>query len=191
MNHIITCNPIGKIRSLKDSIDNFMVCHLHEKDAKFYLTKTSRIVYDLYVQDELSDEVDELLTSYDDTEIRVNEVPSLSVIPEMVSETILQEYTPEDLLDEDRDKEPPNVYISADVDFSRLMTAALNRQFRNDSLELEALNLLSYYHLASFAKMVEMMKRELESDFIYPEDPVSFAYVTNRLLRGNFRGMVM
>ena len=191
MNHIITCNPIGKIRSLKDPIDNFMVCHLHEKDAKFYLTKTSRIVYDLYVQDELSDEVDELLTSYDDTEIRVNEVPSLSVIPEMVSETILQEYTPNDLLDEDRDKEPPNVYVSADVDFSRLMTAALNRQFRNDSLELEALNLLSYYHLASFAKMVEMTKRELESDFIYPEDPVSFAYVTNRLLRGNFRGMVM
>lgn len=191
MNHIITCNPITKLRSLKDPVDNFIVCHFHEVDAKFYLTKKTRLVYDLYVQDEQSDEIEEIINSYSDETIRVHEIAYLSEIPELVSETLLQEYDPEDLLDENGDKELPNVYVSADYDFSRLLTASLNRQFREDSLELEAVNLLQYYNFTKLEKMVEMMKRELESNFIYPEDPVSFAYVTNRLLRGNMKGLLM
>lgn len=185
MNHIITCSPIGKIKSLKDPVDNFIVCHFHEYDAKFYYTKKTLPIYEIFVQDENCNEVDELLDTYHEENVNVHEVPALSEIPTIIAETVALEYSPEDLLDENSDIEVPSVYLSADVSFSNLMTSALNREFRNSALELECVNLIKYYGMTEFSAMVQMMKRELETDFIYSEDPVLFAYVTNHLLRGN------
>lgn len=187
MNHIITCNPIGLITSLKKPYHNWTVCHLHEKDAKFYLTKKTRIVYDIYSEDENNNDIlDEWFddeSGYDKMfEMKFHEVPYLSEIPAMVSSIIRDEYSPEDLLDED--KESPTIMVAAEPDFSRLMVGALNRQFRADNLELEAINLMSYYQITEFAKLVEMIKKEMNSDFVYGDDPVSFAYVVNRMLRG-------
>lgn len=191
MNHVITCNPIGEIKSLKQPIENFVVCHFHEYDAKFYLTKKTKPIFDLYVQDEYCDDVEALLEEYESEQVNVYEVPALSEISEILSQNIAAEYNPDDLLDENSDKELPCVYLCADVDFSKLMTASLNRSFRNKGLELEAINLMKYYQLTNFSKLVEMMKTELETKFIYPEDPVQFAFVTNFMLRGGNKRWVM
>ena len=106
MNHIITCTPLGKINSLKNDYKNWTVCHLHEKDAKFYLTKKTRIVYDLYCEDADSSEV--LTDWYDEDsgysdmfEMSYQDVPYLSEVPKCVSELIAEEYTPESLLNDD------------------------------------------------------------------------------------------
>ncbi len=123
--------------------------------------------------------------------MNVYEVPALSEISEILSQNIAAEYNPDDLLDENSDKELPCVYLCADVDFSNLMTASLNRSFRNKGLELEAINLMKYYKLTNFSKLVDMMKTELETQFIYPEDPVQFAFVTNFMLRGGNKRWVM
>lgn len=191
MNHVITCNPIGEIKSLKQPIENFVVCHFHEYDAKFYLTKKTKPIFDLYVQDEYCDDVESLLEEYESEQVNVYEVPALSEISEILSQNIAAEYNPDDLLDENSDKELPCVYLCADVDFSNLMTASLNRSFRNKGLELEAINLMKYYQLTNFSKLVDMMKTELETQFIYPEDPVQFAFVTNFMLRGGNKRWVM
>lgn len=191
MNHVITCNPIGDIKSLKQPIENFVVCHFHEYDTKFYLTKKTKPIFDLYVQDEYCDDVESLLEEYESEQVNVYEVPALSEISEILSQNIAAEYNPDDLLDENSDKELPCVYLCADVDFSNLMTSSLNRSFRNKGLELEAINLMKYYQLTNFSKLVDMMRTELETQFIYPEDPVQFAFVTNFMLRGGNKRWVM
>lgn len=191
MNHVITCNQIGEIKSLKQPVENFVICHFHEYDAKFYLTKKTKPIFDLYVQDEYCDDVESLLEEYESEQVNVYEVPALSEISNILSHNIAAEYTPEDLLDENSDKELPSVYLCADVSFSNLMTSSLNRSFRNMGLELEAINLMKYYQLTNFSKFVDMMKTELETQFIYPDDPVQFAFVTNYMLRGGNKRWVM
>lgn len=191
MNHVITCNPIGEIKSLKNEVDNFIVCHFHEYDAKFYLTKKTKPIFDLYVQDEYCDAVEELLTEYEREQVNVYEVPSLSVIPEVLVQNIGAEYNPDDLLDENSDKELPCVYLCADTPFSTLMASSLNREFRKNGYEIEVTNLMKYYQTPSFDRLVDMMKRELETEFIYKDDPVQFAFVTNFMLRGGNKGWVM
>ena len=127
MNHVITCNPIGEIKSLKDPVENFVVCHFHEYDAKFYLTKQTKPIFDLYVQDEYCDAVESLLDEYEEEQVNVYEVPALSEISEILSQNIAVDYNPDDLLDENSYKELACVYLCADVAFSNLVASRLNR----------------------------------------------------------------
>ena len=181
MNHIITCNPLGKIRSLKDDNGNFIVCHMYEETANYLVSREPKINYNIYCNDECMDEYADLEEEYTDINFNVIEVSYMSQISTNISDFIERDYK---LYLEDEDKyEYPNIIVAGEESFSRLMTNAINRTLRDDGIDVQAMNLMQYYGMTDVNKLAEMIKREFNTKFIYPEDPVFFGYVVNRLLR--------
>lgn len=70
----------------------------------------------------------------------------------------------------------PKIIIAIEGLFGTLVTSKLNKIFRSNSVELEAVNLFQYYKISNLEALTKSVKSSLNTNFIYPEDPISFSY---------------
>lgn len=193
MIHIVTANSI-EIKSIKDSNNNFVIVHLHTEPFKVFNRPMTKYVFDIYYQDGM--DLDQLYSEgmeYNNSNGYIyNPIPSpniTSVLDEIVQK--VKDLEPVDTDPDDDDEQsseypepaeegaPPDVTTLALACYPSLnaqIRKYLDSEFIDQDCDVRCLDLYRYMKLTSVEKLVNSLKQTLNTEFIYPDDPISFAY---------------
>ncbi|MCM1295005.1 MAG: hypothetical protein NC311_05640 [Muribaculaceae bacterium] len=186
MLHTITCNPI-EVKRLTDYHENFIIVHLTDKVLAPLANGATGLYFKVYHQDGMDvQDYDE----YEDTvDMRYEFIPVRSI-------TDAFSRIADDLIDaEDRnDQRAEELGISKD----EIMVACvcgkawnpkavkyINNDIREDTTDIQVVDMYQTLMIPSEEKMAQFVKTALGSQFVYPEDPIAYAYALHRVLGGD------
>lgn len=184
MIHLLTSNLLP-IRSIKDYNDNFVFCHIHTERIVPILTPTYRFIFEIYHQDEMVFDED----VYEDTEdfiFHFHPVATMTEALDQIAESMIQFEQAEASKDEDL-RDELTFAVCCDYNWSRQVFKYMNSAFGDHDSELSCLDLYQYLKVPSTQKMKELIGSILNSEFIYPEDSISFGYAIHRAIDGRVR----
>lgn len=182
--HIITCNPlVGK--SIKEYIDNFLICHLTTKLMVPYTEP--QYVFTIYHQDGM--ELEEFEEYISEPGYQYNFVPceGITTALDMIAEDIMNDEVDLELDKEDSDDNPDELILTVVTQtpaFNRQFSTYLNRIFRENESEVKALDFYQYMKITNIQHIENVIKSQLQTEYVYPEDPVSFAYCLEKIMNG-------
>lgn len=173
MLYIITSSYLN-FSSIMNYQENFILSVLHSSISKVHRTRTKIFQFDIYTQDSSSPELEDC-SSEDGINYDIHEhsaiIQSLDEIAEMfMDESIRQQQRTNDLQEE--------IIIASCCSYgiNSQVVKYLNRYFTSNSSELKVLNLYQQLRIPSSDKMSELLRSLLGTNFIYPDDPISFGY---------------
>lgn len=174
---IITSNIIP-VKSIRDYNDNFILTQLFQKELAGPFAKV-RMKYDFHIfrQDEMELEQDEYMNSVD-MEFHFNPIGTIAQALDSMVETIEvynEKYNGNNGEDEDN-PEQFQVVVACDKSWNNQVVRYLRDAFHEKGLDIEPLNLFTYFNIVNYDKLKTMIQSVVGSEFIYPEDPISFSY---------------
>lgn len=204
MLHIITSNRVP-VNSLKEYSENFILCHKSKTEINVpYRDIVFQHQFSIYIQSGMNSQIEsENYTSSVEEKFLEYQVPTISEALEDIGRNIS-----DDLLSKtfrrpnergtggknnkkqnDTDIEEPIIFCACDPSWNHLACAFLNKYFRRNLLakygvNVECLNLFSYLKVVNDDAIKSMIKNILNTDFIYPDEPVSFSYALDRVMLG-------
>lgn len=175
MLHIITSNHIP-INNIKTYTNNFVLTHLYRRNipipTKIPRTKLS---FNIFHQPEMELDQD----SYRDTvdmEFHFNECPDLTSSFDQIGESICSQYEKCFVADTDDSPEEFQIILACDKTWNQQGVKYLNSFFKEKGLDISVMNLYTYYGIVNYDKLKTLIQSVLNSEFIYPDDPISFSY---------------
>lgn len=200
MLHIITSNRIP-VSSLKDYTENFIICHKSKtainvpyRDIAFQHQFSIYIQSGMESQIESEDYISTIEEKFEEYQAKcISDV--LEDIGGKISSNLLCENSRlaahrEGAGEADRKLvEEPMIICACDPSWNRMVHSYLNNYFKKHLLAkhgiaVECLNLYAYLKMVNDDTIKRMLKNILNTDFIYPEEPVSFSYALDRAMVG-------
>jgi len=185
MIHIVTSNPLN-IKSLSDYNDNFIICHLQEKILLPFANAAMGYYFKVYHQDgmipdEMDDYQNEANYKYDF--IPVRSIPeALKLIAQDVVSS--EQSTQKEADDTGNTREEVTLVTACGYKWNKQVVQKLNFAINRADGETTCLDLYTYLRAPSLEKLGEIVKNNLQSQFVYPEDPIAFSYALMRMLNG-------
>ena len=183
MLHVITSNPV-RVRNFSDYVDNFVLCH---GTRKLIPPRTEPLeVLKIYHQDGMDlDEYDDYL---DDVSMELEFIPVQSIPKalDLMAEDIANQEK-QSRIQSEEDREQPEefmVAVACDYGWNARATDFLTRAIRKRGQETVPINVYRLLHVPSMGKLATLVKGQLGSDYVYPEDPIAFGYALGRVLDG-------
>ena len=187
MIHIVTSNPVA-VKSLKDYNDNFIICHLQEKMLLPFANATMGFYFKVYHQDGM------ILDDFDEYEnegnYRYDFIPIRS-ISEALQSIAFDVAASEQAAQKEADKtgdtrEEITLATVCGYSWNKQVVAKLNSEIRKLRGETACLDLYIYLRAPNIDRLAQIIKNQLQSEFVYPEDPIAFSYAIMRTLNGVF-----
>lgn len=177
MLHIITSNAVP-VRNIKEYNDNFVICHLFQKEMNAPFSRM-KMKYDFHVfhQDEMEFDQEEYMNSAD-MEFHFNSEPDITESLKAIIQTIdsyNEKYNGKDGEDEDNPEEF-QVIVACNKQWNKQVVKYLRQRFHDKGLDITPLDIYEYFGIVNMDKLKNMIQSALGSEFVYPEDPVSFSY---------------
>ena len=179
MIHVITSNGVP-INSIYRNTDNFVVVDYFKHAEITAPCRNPHLfdVFNVYAQADTLNIVLEDLTDLKDFKINSNTYPLLSPSLENIADDIAAEWKAESEKD---DTIEPIVVCACSYNWNRAAVSLLTRRMRAAGAPIEALNIYDVLRVGSTESLLKRLKMELDTEFIYPDEPVSFAYAIGRL----------
>lgn len=184
MFHVITSNGIP-IRSIRDYIENFVLVHMYTTELKFGRKPITKFIFDIYHYDGLDENElqPEGCVYTSSTEYEYNFIPVAGILPalDMITATVLR-FTQSSL--DGNDSVPlsgtndttDTVAIAVPYEYSNQIRKYLDDQFVDHSSDIEALDMLRYMKFVKLDRLSASLKTLLNTEFVYQDEPISFAY---------------
>lgn len=177
MLHIITSNAVP-VKNIKEYNDNFVICHLFQKEMNAPFSRM-KMKYDFHVfhQDEMEFDQEEYMNSAD-MEFHFNPEPDITESLKAIIQTIdsyNEKYNGKDGEDEDNPEEF-QVIVACNKQWNKQVVKYLRQRFHDKGLDITPLDIYEYFGIVNIDKLKNMIQSALGSEFVYPEDPVSFSY---------------
>lgn len=179
--HIITSNGVP-VSGIEHYVDNFMIVHHYTRTVRApYNESRQKHIFQTYLQPEMEVEEDD----FKDTptlEFHLHEVPLVKSALDEIAAAIYEQWKKErDAGDGDVET---MIICACKMSWNRTCVSYLNKRLKARGMDVECMNLYVALRASSEDKLKEIMKSVLGTDFIYPDDPVSFAYAVDRALIG-------
>ena len=188
MLHVITSNPL-KLGSIYRNNDNFIVVHTYTKIIIPRVATSIGYGIDIYHQDGMS--LEEFDDYHSDDGIVYDFIPVAAITQalDMISDVITRDETQRQERNRnlEQDDDPPDesmVAVSCDQSWNKQASRYINQILSSNGIELSAIDLYSTLKIVSQNRLTEYLKKSLGTEFIYPEDPVSYGYAIHRVLGG-------
>lgn len=180
MIYLLTSNAIP-IKSIRDYNDNFVLSLLHTEVSKVHRKQTKFYQYDIFFQEEMDTE--EFGKSDSNVTIDLHEYPDITTSLDRIAEMLITAENRQLARDEDLAEEI-TLAICCDYDWNQQVVKYLNEYFAEQGSNLTAINLYRELHVASKDRLATTLKTVLNSEFIYPDDPIAFGYALHYALGG-------
>lgn len=186
MIHVITTNPIA-VDSIYDYANNFVICHLYQKMMLPLADQSMGYCFKIYHQDGMDmSEYDEYL---DEPNFKYEFIPvaGITVALDAIVEDVCNFEVDTELDAEETDSTPTQMILSvcgSSMKLTSMMRNYMNRKFRENESQMDAMNLYQYLHMTTIQRIAESMKMQLGTTMIYEDDPVAFSFVLNQLMNG-------
>lgn len=112
-----------------------------------------------------------------------HDVPDIGESIRQIAETIVNREQKELEKDEDL-REELTIIVCCTYKWNRRIVNLLNEQFREFNSELECLDLYRYMKIGSTERMTQGLKGVLNTDHIYPDDPVMYGFAIYQITGG-------
>lgn len=181
MIQILTSNKILS-KSIKSYVDNFIFCFLHTKYQ--YPMNPPKLIYqfDIFYQDGMEFDQDDY--SNTDTMIfKFHPVNAITTALEEISSMIVDLELDNEEQDEDL-QEDNQFCVCCDYLTNQQIVQYLNHQFNELDSDTTCLNLYQYLKITDTEKLVHLVKMVLSTDFVYPDEPISFSYALYKAIKG-------
>lgn len=177
MLHIITSNAVP-VKNIKEYNDNFVICHLFQKEMNGPFSRMKmKFDFHIFHQDEMEFDQEEYMNSAD-MEFHFNSEPDITESLKAIIQTIdsyNEKYNGKDGEDEDNPEEF-QVIVACNKQWNKQVVKYLRQRFHDKGLDITPLDIYEYFGIVNIDKLKNMIQSALGSEFVYPEDPVSFAY---------------
>ena len=177
MLHIITSNIIP-VKNIKDYNDNFILVHLFQKEVPGpYSIPRMKFDFHIFHQDEMELEQDEYLNT-SDMEFHFNPEGDITQSLDQIVQTLdtwNEKYNGNDDTDQSNPEEF-QIVVACDKSWNKQVVKYLKQKFHDTGLDMEPLDLFKFFGIVEYDKLKEMLKSNLGTEFIYPEEPISFSY---------------
>ena len=185
MLHVITSNSVP-VKSIYQQIDNFELCHLFQKESLYPFSQLKmKMDFHVFHQDEMDVDQDDYKNNAE-MEFHFNSSEAIPAALDSIVQTIETYYEKYNSADDaERNPEEFQILACCSYEWNQQAVKYLNNQFKEKGLDLEAVNVYKYFKAPSAEKLKAIIKETLNSDFIYPEDPISFAYSLYVMIMGN------
>lgn len=186
MMHTITSNPID-VRRLTDYHDNFVIVHLTDKLMAPLANGGTGLYFKVYHQDGMElQEFDE----YEDTpEMKFEFIPVTSITEALgkIADDLIESEDRNDAYAEEHDIEKDEIMVACvcGKTWNAKAVKYINKDIADDTSDIKVVDMYQYFKAPTEAKMVQFVKTALGSEFVYPDDPIAYAYALHRVLGGD------
>ena len=152
--------------------------------GKSPLTKKAKLIYqfDIFYQDGMEFDPDDY--SNTDTMIfKFHPVNAITTALEEISSMIVDLELDNEEQDEDL-QEDNQFCVCCDYLTNQQIVQYLNHQFNELDSDTTCLNLYQYLKITDTEKLVNLVKMVLSTDFVYPDEPISFSYALYKAIKG-------
>lgn len=177
--YVITSNAIP-IDSIKKYNNNYLLSLLHSGILIPSAKKEKIYYYDIF-QQVTDDEVED--TSSNQFDFNFIERPDITEALKLIARYLAQEEKGQLELDEDFQEEMI-VIAACPFSWNQQLVKYLNEQLIELGSEVRCLNIFTHYKLPSMDRLAEALKVSLNTNFIYPDDPVAFGYALYQAIGG-------
>lgn len=176
MIHVITTNDFD-INSIHDYVDNFVIVHLQVKQLFVGLRPITKYVFDVYHQDGMKFDEDEYESS---STFEYNFHPIEGLVPtlDVISSTV--ERAPQNQTDYDE----TYVALALKNNLATKFKRYLDDNFAEAEVDIKSLDLLQYMHMLKLDHLTHLIKSLLNSEFVYQDDPIAYAYTVYMAING-------
>ena len=190
MLHIITSN-ILPIRNIRSYTDNFVICHLFQKPSNIpYREIKYKYDFHIFHQDEMELETEEYMNSID-MEFHFIDKPDITQSLDQIIQTLqslYEKYNCNNNLDETQqsefDQEDFQVIIACDKNWNRQVFKYIQNKICDVGVDISIIDLYQYFNITNLDKLKSLIQSMLGTEFIYPEDPISFSYALYQTIQG-------
>ena len=159
MIHIITSNSVP-VRSIYDYIDNFQIVHHTKRPVPVpFSDMIMKHVFQVYIH-----EMDSIVHSLDE-----------------IANGIIDQWKKEKASGEE---EETIIVVACSPEWNHAACRYLDKRIQAKGLDTGCMNLYKTLHVMSTESMKKIVSNTLNTDMIYPEEPVPFAYALDRALIG-------
>lgn len=172
------CSGVTHIR---EYTENFVFGLLHIRyEYPFHPPKTI-YVFDIYYQDGMDIEEEE---NTDNMEFRYHSCSTITDALDQISKLLYDIDFVEQQKDEDI-REDIMIGVCCDYKINKEICNYLNQKFNEyEDTELQSIDLYQYLKIGSSQSMVQVLKRMLHTEFIYPDDPIAYVYALYQAIQG-------
>lgn len=188
----ITTNPIDDFTSVKDKYDNFIICHYYQTESKVTAVRQMIDHFVVYYQDGMdTSEIENYQENYASNSTSKFRFVPVAFMSEALDKIVKKvgnrvESYKETRDEEDDDELDVQVICATETDVARGFNSYMNKKFRENLVEAESISLLQYSKIVNLDQLADTMKKLFNTDFIYPNDPLQFAYVSRKFVEGYY-----
>lgn len=170
------CSSVAHIREYTES---FALCLLHTRYEYPFHPPKRTFVFDVYYQDGMDMEPEE---NENNMEFRYHSCSTITDALDQIAELLINISQVEQNKDEDI-REEIMISVCGTYKTNKEICNYLNECFVNhDDTDLQAVDLYQYYKIGSSVAMTNTFKKILHTEFIYPDDPISFSYAMYQVM---------
>lgn len=185
MIHIVTSNPVA-VKSLKDYNDNFIICHLQEKVLLPFANAAMGFLFKIYHQDGM--DLEEFNEYENEANYKYEFIPVRSIndaLQAIARDVVASEQAAQKEADKLGDtQEEVMLATVCGYSWNKHAISRLNSEIRKLHGETACLDLYTYLRAPNIERLAQIVKNQLQSEFVYPEDPIAFSYALMRTLNG-------
>ncbi len=177
----ITSNNLSS-KNIMTYSDNFVFSVIHSENIAPSMSGSKKHVFDIFYQDGMGIEEEESTGDMKFIYHPVNSVEqALTKIFDYLSYYLENEAEKaEDLRDE------IITICSCDYDINSQVCKYLNNLFSDNETDYKVSNIYKSFKIPSTERLVEILKKSLNTEFIYSDDSVAFGYAIYKALDGAF-----
>ena len=180
MIHIITSNSVP-VSSIQRYADNFMIVHHYKREVPSPFSEIKlRHVFQTYIQTDMEYDESEFQDS-SDFEFHIHEEPSIIPSLDEIINAIVDQWKKERQEDDDVET---IVVCACDMAWNRSAVWYMNKCLHARGVDVDCMDLYVTLRAGSADRIKSIISAQLDTEFIYPDEPVSFAYAIDRALIG-------
>lgn len=180
MVYLLTSNNIP-ITSIKNYNDNFILSLLHSEVSKVHRSRTEIYQFDIFIQDGM--DTDDFDNSEDLINLDIHEHPDITSSLDQIAEMLVKAESRQEARDEDL-REEITIAVACQYDWNQQIVKYLNNALSELDSNLIAINIFRELRIPSMDRLTQSLKTALSTEFIYPDDPISFGYALLTALGG-------
>lgn len=186
MLNVITSNPIS-VTSLKRYHDNFIICHATERPLVAPMVNGGiGFSFKVYHQDGMDVEEYDEYTNVPGFKYEFIPVRSITQALDSIVDTIVDD---EDKIDQragdlNIPKDEIMIVCACGKQWNRLVVQYINKELARDA-ESQAFDIYRHFRCTQESQLAQIVKNRLDTKFVYPEDPIAYAYALYQALGGS------
>lgn len=187
MIHVITTNPSIPDK-ITDYAENFVISHLHQSRLLPLSDGSLGYVFDVYHADGM--DMSEFEEYLDEPNFRYNFIATegITTALDAIIESVADEEVDLELDAEEQEDDTPDTItfaiVTTNIRTNTQFCTYMNRALKEHESEIKCLNLYYYLKMSKIKQIEDLVKMHLQTEFVYPEDPVAFGFCLSQILNG-------